>query len=149
MRRGEQLATLRQIVAIREAQALAAEAKATRAAAARRDLEALRQDCLDDLAQGQAQWSRALCGSAVSLPLATAWSGAIHEHYGKLQTVDRRITQAALHAQQLAQAWRIARDRVEIVQDQVRSSVKSVSRAKDEAVLNDITELCASRRFRP
>jgi|HubBroStandDraft_2_1064218.scaffolds.fasta_scaffold146328_2 hypothetical protein len=147
MPRARSLPTLRQIVSIRQAQAMAAEARVTRAAARRRDLESRRQACLADAEHAQAHWSRALEGSPFNLPLATSWSAAIHTSRGQLQDVDRRIDQAGREAEQLGQAWQVARERAELAQDQAHAALKAVRRIEAEAALADVSELFAQRRW--
>ena len=148
MRRGRDLPILREIVAIRTAQAVSAEAKVARAAAGRRGLEQQRAACLKSLVEGEVQWRGALSGRTLSLPLALAWAGALDDRRGRLRDVDNRIVQAASEAAQLARAWRVARDRVETARDQTRAASKALQRTEEEAALNDVTEWIAHRRRR-
>ena len=141
MARAADVAMLRRIVEIRDAQRQSAQLRATEAAAELSACEHARAEQKVDLDHEIARWAEQVHrGGALALTMAPLLSASVGRSDASLRRLDERVRSAEAVLSARREAWRVSLQSAEVATGLFKTASKNAQRRRDEAQLNALGE---------
>ncbi len=146
MRDRDAIATVRLIAVIRDAQRVAAEAEAARAAARLRETDDALAASERQRQALEASWHAALSASVMRMETMPLWSAAVQRQDARTRDAAGLMEDAAAALERRKTGWRTAVHHADLARDMVERAVRDRRKGREETALHAVADLHLQRK---